>query len=53
MNKSFAPITKETIENFPRYEYPGSAKGPDPLDDPDHFAEWFAKTYPRDIVEGF
>lgn len=30
--------------------YPGSKKGPDPEDDPDHYLEWFINNYPKDVL---
>ena len=33
-------------------QYPGSEKGADPQDDPEHYLQWFKNTYPPDVVEG-
>ena len=38
MNRAFVPVLNESLQTIPAYKYPGSEKGPDPLDDPDHFA---------------
>lgn len=31
--------------------YPGSAKGPTPEHDPEHFVDWFAKNHPPKAVD--
>ena len=35
------------IDPYEMNTYPGSPSGPDPTDDPGHFAEWFDKNKPR------
>jgi hypothetical protein len=38
-NEAFEPIHQN--ESFPVQTYPGSEKGEDPYDDPQHYVEWF------------
>jgi hypothetical protein len=33
--------------------YPGSIKGKNPEDDPEHFFNWFEKNHPKEVVESF
>lgn len=32
--------------------YPGSAKGPNPEDDPEHYSQWFVENQPKSIYQG-
>ena len=39
------------IEKVVKY-YPGSPKGPNPEDDPEHYSEWFIRNQPDDLIYG-
>lgn len=43
--------TEEEVMDAVRY-YPGSAKGPLPEDDPEHYSEWFMRNQPNDLIYG-
>ena len=40
---------KEQLENFNMKAYPGSAKGPNPEDDPIYYQNWFMENIPSNL----
>ena len=44
-------VPLEELDNVVK-EYPGSAKGPEPEDDPKHYSEWFMRNQPEDLIYG-
>ena len=48
LEEDWSHINLDEIIKF----YPGSAKGPNPEDDPEHYSEWFIRNQPNKLLYG-